>query len=256
MMMAAFGHMLKEWRAIRRFSQLQLAMEADMSARHLSFLESGRANPSKSMVLRLSQALEMPRPVANQALHSAGFAPAFPDTPSDAPELAPVRKALEMMLASHDPFPGVAVDRHWNIVSTNKGGAMLITLAANKAVPNLMELLMATADSGLIENWEEVAILSLTRLRSEINEYGGDETLSAMANRLAAHDRLKASNIADINLDQAVIPTSLRMGEVRLSLFSTIAQFGSVQDVRTGELRIELMFPMDDATEAWFKSCV
>lgn len=252
--MAAFGHMLKEWRGIRRFSQLQLAMEVDMSARHLSFLESGRANPSKSMVLRLSQALEMPRPVANQALRSAGFASAFPDTPADAPQLAPVRKALEMMLQSHDPLPGVAVDRHWNIVSANKGGAMLMTLAANVAKPNLMELLIATADSGLIENWEEVAILSLTRLRSEIIEYGGEETLSAMAEKLAAHDRLQASNIADINLDQAVIPTILRLGDVRLALFSTIAQFGSVQDVRTGELRIELMFPMDHATEAWFKS--
>jgi transcriptional regulator with XRE-family HTH domain len=251
--MAAFGTMLKEWRAIRRFSQLQLAMEVDMSARHLSFLESGRANPSKSMVLRLSQALEMPRTVANQALHSAGFAPAFPDTPSDAPALAPIRKAVEMMLKSHDPFPGVTVDRHWNIISANKGGAMLMALTASVGTPNLMEVLLTTADSGLIENWEEVATLSLTRLRSEIIDYGGDETLSAMVDKLASHDRLKASNIRDINLDQAVIPTILRLGDVRLSLFSTIAAFGSVQDVRAGELRIELMFPADDATETWFR---
>ncbi|NJM51534.1 MAG: helix-turn-helix transcriptional regulator [Sphingomonadales bacterium] len=124
--MGSFGTILKEWRTIRRYSQLGLALEADISARHLSFLESGRANPSKSMILRLSQALAMPRPIANQAMQAAGFAPAFPDIAAESNDLAPIRKAVERMLAAHDPFPGIAVDRHWNIVSANRGGEMLM----------------------------------------------------------------------------------------------------------------------------------
>jgi len=251
--MSAFGKMLKEWRGIRRFSQLQLAMEAEMSARHLSFLESGRSNPSKSMVLRLSQAMELPRPVTNQALNAAGFAAAFPEIPHSAPELEPVRQAVATMLDAHDPYPGVVIDRHWNILSANKGAAKLLALVPPLASPNMTELLMATADGELIENWEETALLFLTRLRSEIAEYGGDEKLSAMAERIAAHERIKASNIAGINLDQAVIPTIFRLGETRLSLFSTIAQFGSVQDVRASEMRIETMFPMNEATGDWFE---
>jgi transcriptional regulator with XRE-family HTH domain len=249
---ANFGNILKQWRSIRRFSQLQLAMEAQLSARHLSFLESGRANPSKSMVLRLSQVLDMPRPVVNQALFAVGFAPIFPNEPADAAALAPVRKAVERMLAAHDPFPGVVVDRHWNIIATNRGGEMLKALSPGDS-PNLMELLIAAAQSGLVENWEEVAALALLRLRSEIAECGGDETLSALAEQIASHDRFKTNALSGINLDQAIIPTILRIGDARLSLFSTIAQFGSVQDVRSGELKIELMFPADDETERWFE---
>jgi transcriptional regulator with XRE-family HTH domain len=251
-MVNRFGPMLREWRGIRRFSQLSLAMEAEMSARHLSFLENGRANPSKAMVLRLSQALEMPRPVVNQALNAAGFAPIFPETSIDAAALAPVRKAVDMMLKAHDPYPGVAADRHWNILSANKGAAILIALTPPGDAPNLMEILLSAANAGISENWEEVAILALMRLRGEIADLGGDDVLESFAKRIAAHPRLQAVNIADIALDQAVIPTILRIGETRLSLFSTIAQFGTVQDVRASEIKIELMFPVDAATEDWF----
>lgn len=250
--MNAFGTMLREWRGIRRYSQLQLAMEADMSARHLSFLESGRANPSKTMVLRLSRALEMPRTITNQALHQAGFAPVYPEAGADASLLAPVHKATEIMLKSHDPLPGVAVDRHWNIVAINRAGGLLTSLVPQGTKPNMVEMLIAAAAGDWIENWEEVAILSLIRLRSEISALGGDEALSALAGRLAATGRLRAHDIADMKLDQAVIPTILRIGGNRLSLFSTIAQFGSVQEIRGAELRIELMFALDAATQNWF----
>lgn len=250
--MNAFGTMLREWRGIRRFSQLQLAMEADMSARHLSFLESGRANPSKGMVLRLSHALEMPRAAINQALYHAGFAPVFPETAGDSAMLAPVHRAMEMTLKSHEPLPGVAADRHWNIVSANGAAAKLLSFAPPAESANLIEMVIAAASSDWIENWEEVAILSLIRLRSEIIDLGGDEKLSALAGRLGAVDRLCARNIADVRLDQAIIPSVLRIGDIRLSLFSTIAQFGSVQEIRAADLRIELMFPLDEATHRWF----
>jgi len=250
--MREFGQMLKEWRGIRRFSQLNLALEADMSARHLSFLESGRANPSKAMVLRLSQALEMPKIITNQALNAAGFSAAFPEIALDSPDLAPVRKAVDVLLERHDPFPGATVDRRWNILEANAGCQMLIALSGISEAPNLMEILLSAASGGLIENWEEVAYLSLVRLRSEIAEYGGDEKLSELAERIANHERLINLDISGIDLDQAVIPTILNTGDLRLSLFSMVAQFGSVQDVRCGEMRVELMFPSDQVTANWF----
>lgn len=251
-MPSEFGAILKDWRKVRRFSQLDLSLEAEMSARHLSFLESGRANPSRAMVLRLSDALQLPRPAANQALHAAGFAPVYPSLPEDAPELAPVNQAIDTMLDHHDPYPGVAVDRHWNVVKSNRGAAMLLALASPDGTANMMDILMNSAGLDLIENWDEVAMLSLTRLRTEILELGEDEKLSALMHRLAGHDRVKNIDMGSIDLNQAVIPTILRVGETRLSLFSTIAQFGSVQDTRAGETKIELMFPMDEETAQFF----
>ncbi len=249
-----FGSILKEWRKVRRFSQLDLSLEADMSARHLSFLESGRSKPSRAMVLRLSDALQLPRPMANQALHAAGFAAVYPSLPDDAPELAPVHQAIATMLDHHDPYPGIAVDRYWNVVRSNKGAEMLLAVANLGDGVNMMDILINSAGLGLIENWDEVAMLSLTRLRTEILELGGDEKLSALMKRLSDLEQVKNADLAAINLNQAVIPTILRVGENRLSLFSTIAQFGSVQDTQAGETRIELMFPMDDETVQFFES--
>ncbi len=249
-----FGSILKEWRKVRRFSQLDLSLEADLSARHLSFLESGRSRPSREMVLRLSSALQLPRPAANQALNAAGFAPVYPSLPENAPELAPVQQAIAAMLDHHDPFPGVALDRHWNIVQSNRGGQMLLLMSAGDGEPNMIDILINSADTDLIENWDEVAMLALSRLRTEILELGGDDGLSTLAKRLADHPRMQDIDMTAINLNQAVIPTTLRMGETRLSLFSTIAQFGSVLDTRAGETRIELMFPMDENTRAFFNN--
>lgn len=248
-----FGAILKDWRKVRRFSQLDLSLEAEMSARHLSFLESGRSNPSREMVMRLSDALQLPRPAANQALHAAGFAPVYPSLPEDAPELAPVNQAIDLMLAKHNPYPGIAVDRHWNVVKSNQAAQLLLALANPTVTANMMDVLINSAAMDVLENWEEVALLSLARLRTEILELGGDEKLSALAQRLAEMERVKNADMSTINLNQAVIPTILRVGETRLSVFSTIAQFGTVQDTRAGETRIELMFPMDEDTRQFFE---
>lgn len=252
-MQTDFGSILKEWRKVRRFSQLDLSLEAELSARHLSFLESGRSKPSREMVLRLSDALQLPRPAANHALNAAGFAAVYPSLPDDAPELAPVNQAIENMLEKHDPYPGIAVDRHWNVVKSNQGAQMLLAMASPDGTANMMDILMNSAGLDLIENWDEVAMLSLTRLRTELLELGGDEKLSALMQRLANHERVKQIDMSVINLNQAVIPTILRFGESRLSLFSTIAQFGTVQDTRAGETRIEMMFPMDEETVQFFE---
>jgi transcriptional regulator with XRE-family HTH domain len=246
------GAILRDWRQLRRLSQLDLALAAGVSSRHLSFLESGRAAPSRGMVLKLANALGMPKSAANEALKAAGFAAAFPVLPAQAPDLEPVRKAISMTLERHAPFPGVAIDRSWNIVDANE--AAIALFAPVGPVSNMVELLIAVATTGLVENWEETAFLSLLRLRAEISHLGGDAALEALAARLAEHPRLAAAELGAVDFNQAVIPTTLNIGDRRLSLFSTIAQFGSVQDVEASEIRIELMYPADDATATFFES--
>lgn len=257
-MSAAFGSILKEWRAVRRVSQLDLALRAELSARHLSFLETGRAAPSRGMIMRLADALDMPKSATNQALGAAGFAPHYPAHPPDAPELAPIRSAIEAMLRNHDPFPGVALDQHWQVVAAN-GGANRMFEAAGVLQHslggrfNLIELLLALGDGQIIENWEVVAAVTTTRLRAEIAHFGGDATLEGFAARLAAHPRLRGRD-TPAPADTLVIPTIIRTQSARLSLFSTIAQFGSVQDVYASALRVELMFAANEATQSWFEN--
>lgn len=247
-----FGEILREWRQLRRLSQLDLALSAGVSSRHLSFLESGRAAPSRGMILRLAGALHMPKPAANEAMKAAGFAAAFPALAHHSADLAPVRRAISMMLERQAPFPGVALDRGWNIIDANE--AAIALFAPMGPVSNMIELLISIADAGIIENWEETAQLTLIRLKTEIAHLGGDEDLKALASRLAEHPRLAAADIGAINFNQAFIPTTLRIDDDRLSVFSTIAQFGTVQEIAASEIRIELMFPADEATAAFFEA--
>lgn len=247
-----FGDILREWRGLRRFSQLALALEAETSARHLSFLESGRASPSRGMVLRLAEALQMPKAAANRALQAAGFAPAYPQLAQDAADLAPVRAAIRKVLANHEPYPAVVIDQHWDIAGANDGALSLFAAIGLSGQRNMLEALIAAGDDEAVENWTETALLALQRARAELIALGGEPRLKALAERLAAHPRLAQGDHSGVNLNQAVIPTVFRVGGERLSMFSIIAQFGSVQDVGASELRIEMMFPADDATHDFF----
>jgi transcriptional regulator with XRE-family HTH domain len=246
----AFGDILKEWRRLRRLSQLELALSAGASARHLSFLESGRARPSREMILRLASALDMPRAVVNRALHAAGFAPVYPALPLSAPDLAPVRGAIETMLANHEPMPAFAIDRGWNLIGANGAARRLFAAVSPTAPANVIDLLLSLADGDRIENWEETAGLALQRLRAEIAHFGGDAPLEARLRALAAHPRLQPR--APVAQDRVVIPMTLRVGPSRLSVFTVIAAFTAVEDVAASEIRIELMFPADEATRAHF----
>ncbi len=248
----SFGDILRNWRGVRRMSQLDLALAAEVSARHLSFLESGRAEPSRTMTLKLAAALDMPKSAANDALKAAGFAAVYPALPLNAPDLKPVRRAISMTLASHIPFPGIAIDRSWDILEANEAAKQLF--AALGAGPNMVEFLIFLGALDIVENWEETAFLSLLRLRAEIAHLGGDKRLEGYAARLGAHPRLKGADPGSVDLDQAVIPTVFRLGDRRLSVFSTIAAFGSVQDVAASQIRIELMYPADEPTAAFFEA--
>lgn len=255
-MASTFGDMVKEWRAIRRFSQLQLSLEADISARHLSFLESGRAQPSRAMVIKLANALNMPKDTANNAMQVAGFAPAFPELEKDASDLAPVFEAVAHMLATHDPFPAIAIDRHWDVVNANTSAITLFAATGVEGAANLVDALCAAGESDVIDNWEETAILALARLRAEIGQLGGDRVLERYAAQIAEHPRLASADLGDINFAQAVIPSVFNLNGRKVAVFTTMTAFRTVQDVNVSDLRVEMMFPADEATKRYFEQQV
>lgn len=243
-----FGDALRDWRDRRRRSQLDLGLSANVSARHISFLETGRARPSRSMVLALCAELDVPRPDRNRLLVAAGFAPLYRARDWQAEDMAPARAAMEYMLTSHAPFPGLALDRHWRILRMNapaarlfglfgigEGDAMLTTMLEN---PALLEA---------IENLPDLAAHLAARLRTESAHLGGDAALETYADKFS---QLTADGTQPDGSLPAFVPTRIRLGDVRLSFLSTIAQFGTAEDITLAELRVELMFPADEATRA------
>lgn len=253
-MASKFGTMVKELRKKRRYSQLELSLLAEMSSRHLSFLESGRSMPSRAMVLKLSNALQLPHIIINQLMKAAEYSPIYSNLSLDSDELEPFNQAISYMLKNHSPFPAIVIDRHWNIVQNNNAAQWLISAVGLVEKPNLIDLLISSAEMQLIENWQEVALLSLIRLRAEITHVTEDEILSQYTDRLASLDIMQNIDISAMNHNQAIIPIKLNIAGKKLSLFSTIAQFGSIQDINASEMRIELMFPQDKATGDFFIS--
>ncbi|MEO0484707.1 MAG: helix-turn-helix domain-containing protein [Pseudomonadota bacterium] len=244
--MSEFAQSLKTWRAARRFSQLQLALEADISARHLSFLETGRARPSREMVARLGEALEMPFDARNQMLTQAGFAVRYRGRDWDDADMAPVRRAVSWQLERHMPYPALALDRLWTIREANGVARALFGGLGVGVGDSLIDLMMNPALPGLVENWAEVAHHAAIRLRTESAALGGVPAFEAALRYLSA---VPKPNVVPTS---PVIPTVLRQGEVRLAMFATIAQFGTPEDLLLDDLKVELYFPMDDATEAAF----
>jgi transcriptional regulator with XRE-family HTH domain len=257
---SAFGALLRHWRSLRRQSQLELALSTNVSQRHLSFLESGRAQPSRAMVLRLAEALNVPIRERNALLHAAGFSAVFNRTGLSEPAMAPVRDALELMLGHHDPYPALVVDRDWNLLMANGALQRLLGLAGNP------ESMFATVcgdgprnvyrlsfhPAGLrpfIANWDEMAAHLLQRLARETAATGSD-TGHALLEELLAYPDIP-DQWQGVVMDEPlnpVLPLELTLGGLHLRLFSVIATFGTPQDVTTDELRIESFFPADDAT--------
>ena len=240
--MIHFPDILRHWRKTRRFSQLQLATEADVSLRHLSFLETGRSRPSAEMVVRLGEAMELPLSARNQLLTAAGFAVRYPSRAWDDADMAPIRAAIDHMLTAHAPFPAMAVDRLWRIRRLNGPAAMLFGQLGLAEGDSLLDLMMTDVLPPLIENWPEVAAQAVLRLRTESAAQGGVVELDAAADHLAEVSGPDAPDAGP------VIPTLYRFGALRLALFATIAQFGTPMDAALEDLKIELFFPADDAT--------
>jgi transcriptional regulator with XRE-family HTH domain len=254
-----FGHALRTARASRRLSQLALALDAGVSARHLSFLESGRAMPSRDMVLTLAETLALPLSQRNQLLTAAGFAAAFPASPLASEAVAPFRAILSQMMDNHAPFPALLCDRHWNVLEANASAATMLAplLEGWNGPPNVFALSATHPRAGdFILNLPQVLHESLERLALEQALAGGDPVLAdliAITRAAAARQPWKP----DARLRSPIMPVQYAgpagpQGPQPLSFLSVIAQCGTSEDVTVRDLRLELLFPADDATRAAF----
>ena len=242
--MTPFPDTLRAWRRTRRLSQLDLALEAQVSARHISFLETGRARPSADMVLRLSDALALPLAARNQLLGHAGFAPRHPARAWDDADMAPIRAAIGHMLDGHRPYPALAIDRLWRVLRLNGPAAALFGTLGIGPGESLLDLMTSDRLPPLVENWPAVAHHAVQRLRTESAAQGGVPELDRAAEHLARVPQDAAAPTGP------VIPTILRLGDRRLSLFATLAQFGTPDDLTLEDARVELYFPADAASDA------
>jgi transcriptional regulator with XRE-family HTH domain len=248
-----FASRLRWWRRHRGMSQLDLAGRAEISQRHLSFLELARASPSREMVLRLAVALEVPLRQQNALLLAAGFAPAWRETEFAAPELAPVRRGLDYMLAQQDPFPAVVVDRRWNLLKANAGAVRLVEFLVGPMAPdasvNLADALVGPdVLRPFLVNWQDVVRYFIRSVETDAAADGTAET-TALLDRLLAYPGVgEVAKQMGVDPSGPVLPLHFRKGEISLRLFTTIATLGTPQDITLQELRIECFFPMDEPT--------
>nr|WP_217346195.1 helix-turn-helix transcriptional regulator [Noviherbaspirillum sp. L7-7A]MBV0880585.1 helix-turn-helix transcriptional regulator [Noviherbaspirillum sp. L7-7A] len=262
-----FAQALRYWRARRGYSQLRLSAESGISQRHISFLESGRSQPSRELILRLGNALDMPLRQRNAMLLAAGFAPAYRERSLTDPELAAVRRALDFMLTQQAPYPALVVDRLWNLVMLNQPArrlmGWLLNLAPGQALPtegvNVIRLMLdAHGIRPCLPNWQEVCADLLHWVQREAMADGpGSEATRLLESLLALPGVRQAARA--VNPDSHALPfmtVTLHKGDTELRLFTTIATMGTPRDVTVHELRIESFFPADAGTAAWFQAQV
>lgn len=247
------GALIREWRMRRRMSQLDLAGEAAISQRHLSFIESGRAQPSREMILHLSERLSVPLRQRNRLLLAAGFAPSYTERPLEHPSLAPALAAVERVLKGHEPNPALAVDRHWNLVASN---AQLTPFLEGVAEPSLLQppvnvLRLSLHPKGIaprIVNLAEWRAHLLARLRGLIEATGDPDLEELEAELLTYPSGVTRTRVVHDEATAIVHPLRIRMNDAVLSFISTITVFGTPLDVTLSELAIESFFPADEET--------
>ena len=255
-----FGALLRHWRETRRFSQLDLALHAEISSKHVSFLETGRNRPSREMILRLTQALDVPLRDRNALLHAGGFAPAYAESPFDAPAIQEAEEALTRILEKQEPYPAIVLDAEWRLVRQNRGaaamGEMFLPGGPVTGV-NALELLFSP--DGLqpyVVNWTELSAMLLMRLWRDAVAPGGSDRQRELFSRLEG----MPTTPANWRMLAAELPSGPTVDMVRrkdgreYAFFTTITTFGTAQDVTLSELRIESYFPSDEATRALCRS--
>jgi transcriptional regulator with XRE-family HTH domain len=248
------GELLRAWRRRRNLSQLELALDADVSSRHVSFLETGRARPSREMVIRLAEELEVPLRERNSLLLAAGYAPVYAERSLDAPEMAPVRQAIDRFLRAHEPYPAVVVDRYHNLVSANDALDLLLDgVAPDLLAPPANALRVALHPRGIAPRTLNLAEWSshlLQRLRREM-QITGDPELARLHEELSAYPGVKvAPHQADVQPADIVLPLRLLDvdGKSELAFFSTLSTFGTAADITLAELAIEAFYPANAHT--------
>jgi len=254
---SAVGGLIRQWRERRRLSQLTLALDAEISARHLSFLETGRANPSRDMVLLLARVLEVPPRGRNELLLAAGYAPVYHERGLDAPEMAQVRRALQFTLRQQEPYPALVVDGRWNILMSNEGATRLMGLfldpaeAATLGPPNALRLFYHPRGMRpFIENWQATAGALIQWLHRDTLR-GRPETARLLDELLSYPDVPKAWRTLDLDAPAApFLAVELAKDDLHLTFFSTLTSLGVPYDITLDELRVECFFPADEGSEA------
>jgi transcriptional regulator with XRE-family HTH domain len=255
---SAFGRLLRQWRARHRMSQLDLAVEAGISSRHVSFIETGRTQPSREMVLLLAHVLGMPLRNRNDLLMAAGYAPMYRETGLDAPTMAQARRALDFLLRQQEPYPALVLDRHWNVLKVNEGSARVQAYfldpvaVADLGPPNAMRLMFhPRAFRPYIVNWEATAASLVQWLhRDVVNGFADAETHGLLQELLSYPDVPRHWRTLDLDASTApFLPIQFRKAELDLRFFTTLTSLGSPHDITLQELRIESFFPADEATE-------
>jgi transcriptional regulator with XRE-family HTH domain len=244
------GALLREWRQRRNLSQLELALRSAVSARHLSFIETGRARPSREMVLHLAERLDVPLRERNRLLLAAGFAPVFGERSFDEREMAPVRQALDRFLSAHEPYPAIVIDRHWNVVAANSGVAYVNQdVAPELRTPPANALRIALHPDGLgsrVSNLADWSGYLLARLRREI-EATRDPELEALYDELVAYPGVTTEYdpASPPNPNDLMLMQELRLEDRRLVFFCTLTTFGTPRDLTLAELSIVAFYPAD-----------
>ena len=251
---APIGELLRAWRQRRSLSQLELALGADVSSRHVSFLETGRARPSREMVLRLAAHLEIPLRERNGLLLAAGYAPQYVERSLEEPEMAPIHQALDRFLRAHEPYPAVILDRHYNIVSANDATSVLTDGIAPELLSPPANALRATLHpDGMaprILNLPEWSAHLLHRLRRQA-ALTGDPELERLYEELSTYPGVALEPPHDGRAgDEIVLPIRISAGERELAFFSTVSTFGTAAEITLAELIIEAFYPANAATAA------
>lgn len=254
--MLPIGRLLRTWRERRHLSQIDLANAAEISPRHVSFLETGRSAPSRAMLIRLSERLDIPLRERNTLLLSAGYAPMYSERPFDDPALRQARRAVELVIAGHEPYPAVAVDRHWTMVSANAALQHLLKdIGPSLLAPPINVLRLALHPQGLaprVENYAQLRTHLLSRLRRQIDATA-DPILADLLAELTALPPPAAESAIDLEPDETDfggvgVPLRIRTEHGVLAFFGTVTVFGTPLDVTLSELAIESFFPADTQT--------
>ena len=256
----SFGILLKQWRDRRSLSQLALSLTSQVSQRHISFLESGRAQPSQEMVLQLGTVLEIPLRHQNLLLSAAGFAPIHTEIDLSAPEMASIRQAIDFILHQHEPYPAIVIDRYWNLLLANQGATRLLNTFIDPEqfqtrTDDKINLMRAMFDpQGLrpfVANWEELAGHLLQRVHREANSAIDNTQSASLFDELISYPRvadLWRSSSRPVH-NALILTTHLQRDDLNLRFFSTIATLGTPYDITLQEIRIECLFPADKVTE-------
>jgi len=251
---AHVGVLLREWRAARRLSQLDLALDAGVSARHLSYIETGKSQPSREMLARLADTLDMSLRERNALLVAAGYAPRYTESSLATPEMAQVRRAIELLLKQQEPYPAFLINRHWDVLAVNEGAIRMnryILDGRESPHTNMLHNIFDPNDlRAHLANWEEIAGDLLGHLHNLVASSPGDEKARKLLDDVLSYPgvpaRWRQRDLA--SAPTPLLTTVFRKDGRELSFFSTITTFGTPRDVTLDELHIESCFPVDEET--------